>query len=137
MSPVLKLYAGSSHLSTPCTPKGCSPSSRLSSTSTSTCRVVDLETPSHSVFYMPMHALRKDSSSTMEVRAVFDASAKTSTGVSLNDILLAPLVDVLLHFRFHWMSAGCIVQFLSHPWIETFIASSGGTPPVNPSRIFA
>ena len=68
---------------------------------------VDLETPSHSVFYMPMHAVRKDSSSTTKVRAVFDASAKTSTGVSLNDVLLvgptvhSPLVDVLLRFRFH------------------------------------
>ena len=68
---------------------------------------VDLETPSHSVFYMPMHAVRKDSSLTTKVRAVFDVSAKTSTGVSLNDVLLvgptvhSPLVDVLLRFRFH------------------------------------
>ena len=48
-----------------------------------------------------MHAVRKES------RAVFDASTKSSTGVSLNDILLvgptvhSPLVDVLLRFRLH------------------------------------
>ena len=68
---------------------------------------VDLEKPTHSVFYLPMHAVRKESSTTTKVRAVFDASAKSLTGVSLNDILLvgptvtSPLIDVLLRFRFH------------------------------------
>ena len=44
---------------------------------------------------------------TTKVRAVFDASAKTSTGTCLNDILLVgptvhtPLVDVLMRFRSH------------------------------------
>ena len=42
-----------------------------------------------------------------KLRAVFDASAKTSTGTSLNDVLLVgptvhpPLVDVLILFRSH------------------------------------
>ena len=68
---------------------------------------VDLEKLTHSVFYLPMHAVRKESSTTTKVRAVFDASAKSLTGVSLNDILLvgptvtSPLIDVLLRFRFH------------------------------------
>ena len=44
---------------------------------------------------------------TTKIRAVFDASAKASTGTSLNDILLVGptvhplLVDVLIRFRFH------------------------------------
>ncbi len=67
----------------------------------------DLNKPCKDVFYLPMHAVVKESSTTTKVRAVFDASAKSSTGVSLNDQLLvgptvhSPLINVLLRFRLH------------------------------------
>ena len=47
----------------------------------------DLNKSAHEVYYLPMHAVRKESSTTTKVRAVFDASVKTMSGVSLNDIL--------------------------------------------------
>ena len=65
----------------------------------------DLKKPPEKVFYLPMHAVRKEHSTTTKIQVVFDASAKSSTGVSLNDTLLvgptvhAPLIDVLLRFR--------------------------------------
>ena len=70
---------------------------------------VELQKPPRQVYYMPMHAV-KDSSVTTKLRVVFDASAKTSTDVSLNDtqctLMVGPtvhssLVDVLLRFQLH------------------------------------
>ena len=67
----------------------------------------DLQKPPDEVFNLPMHAVRKDSSTITKIRAVFDASMKTTTGISLNDTLMVgptvhpSLVEVLLRFRMH------------------------------------
>ncbi len=61
--------------------------------------------PPVSHFYLPVHGVFKESSTTTKVRAVFDASARTSSTFSFNDTLLPgpnlypPLTDVLLRFR--------------------------------------
>ena len=47
----------------------------------------DLLLPTSQSYYMPIHSVYKQSSSSTKVRAVFDASATTSTKVSLNDLL--------------------------------------------------
>ena len=72
-----------------------------------TVPIEDMDKAPSEVFYLPMHAVYKSSSTTTKVRAVFDASAKSVSGVSLNDTLLVgptihpPLMDVLLRFRLH------------------------------------
>jgi hypothetical protein len=71
--------------------------------------VVDLDKDTASTYYMPIHVVYKHSSTTTKIKAVFDASAKSASGASLNDTLLAlvgptvhpPLIDVLLRFRKH------------------------------------
>ena len=58
-------------------------------------------------YYMPMHAVRKVSSTTTKLRVVFDASAKTTSGFSFNDTLaVGPMLHmtldrILMRFRVH------------------------------------
>ena len=56
-------------------------------------------------YYLPHHAVVRESSSTTKLRVVFDASCKTSSGLSLNDLLLVgprvqpELFPILIQFR--------------------------------------
>ena len=68
--------------------------------------LVPLSEPTpHSVYYLPMHAVFKDSSSSTKLRVVFDGSATTTSGISLNKALLVgptlqpTLSEILMKFR--------------------------------------
>ena len=67
----------------------------------------ELKRPWNEVYYLPMHTVRKESSTTSKVHVVFDGSAKSLLVTSLNDQLVigptvySSLVDILLRFRRH------------------------------------
>ena len=71
---------------------------------------MELDAPPGHVFYLPMHSVKKETSTT-KIRAVFDTSAKSSN-VSLNDVLLvgptvhSSLIDVL-HFISDFIASHC------------------------------
>ncbi|KMQ85672.1 hypothetical protein RF55_15625 [Lasius niger] len=65
------------------------------------------DTDKQNEYFLPHHAVVKNTSTTTRLRVVFDASAKTTSGVSLNDTLLTgPVVQqnlfsIVTRFRLH------------------------------------
>ncbi len=78
------------------------------------------------IYFIPHRAVVKPTSTTTKVRIVFNASCPTSTGISLNDVLMVgptiqpELVEILIRFRKHAVAFSCDVekmyrQILVHP----------------------
>ncbi|XP_032690610.1 uncharacterized protein LOC116853592 [Odontomachus brunneus] len=67
----------------------------------------DEDRPNSQTVYLPHHCVVKESSSTTQYRAVFDASSKITSGRSLNDILMIgptiqnSLIEIMIRFRMH------------------------------------
>ena len=68
---------------------------------------LDLVKSEHQSYYLPIHGVHKESSTTTKLRVVFDASAKTTSDNSLNDVLLSGpnlyplLTEVKIRFLLH------------------------------------
>lgn len=76
-------------------------------------------------YYVAHHGVMKQSSSTTKLRAVFDASAKTTTNISLNDrlkkgpILQPDLFTILVRFRcFNIVLAADVEKMYRQVWIR-------------------
>ncbi|XP_011883625.1 PREDICTED: uncharacterized protein LOC105570788, partial [Vollenhovia emeryi] len=75
--------------------------------------------------YLPHHAVTKATSTTTKVRVVFDASAKTNRGISLNDTLMvgptiqSKLFEHLIRFRTHrYVLTADIEKMYRQIWIH-------------------
>ncbi|XP_058827074.1 uncharacterized protein LOC131687050 [Topomyia yanbarensis] len=77
-------------------------------------------------YYLPHHAVMKLDSTTTKLRTVFDASCRSKSGISLNDVLLPgptiqdTLVTIVLRFRIHQFVLSADIekmyrQILVHP----------------------
>lgn len=78
-----------------------------------------------SINYLPHHGVLKLDSTSTKCRVVFDASAPTSTGVALNDLMphgptIQPLLfTILLRFRFHKVAlCGDISKMYRQIWVH-------------------
>ncbi|XP_050521267.1 uncharacterized protein LOC126894359 [Daktulosphaira vitifoliae] len=75
-------------------------------------------------YYIPHHAVRNPNSSTTKLRVVFDASCKTQSGLSLNEVLLkGPVVQddllyILARFRkYKVVLTGDIAKMYRQVWV--------------------
>lgn len=79
-------------------------------------QITEKEANSSTNYFIPHHAVIKDSSTTTKIRVVFDASCKTTSGVSLNDISIvgptvqSSLINILLRFRTHKLAATADIE---------------------------
>ncbi|XP_050076613.1 uncharacterized protein LOC126563872 [Anopheles maculipalpis] len=79
-------------------------------------RLTDPVDDSGEHYYLPHHAVVKETSTTTKVRVVFDASCKSASGYSLNDkLLVGPVIQddlftIIVRFRSHAITLSADVE---------------------------
>ncbi|XP_050072602.1 uncharacterized protein LOC126560688 [Anopheles maculipalpis] len=79
-------------------------------------RLTDPVDDSGEHYYLPHHAVVKETSTTTKVRVVFDASCKSASGYSLNDkLLVGPVIQddlftIIVRFRSHAIALSADVE---------------------------
>ncbi|CAG7729536.1 unnamed protein product [Allacma fusca] len=92
----------------------------------------EVELPDKMSFYLPHHGVVKPSSATTKLRVVFDAGARSSTQVSLNNLLMIgpdlqqDLFTILVRWRYWMIPLKCDVKqmylyILLHPAYRDFL----------------
>lgn len=86
---------------------------------------IEIEINDRPTYYLPHHPVIKNSSTTTKLRVVFDASARTNMGISLNDklksgpVIQDELFSILLRFRQHNIVLGAdIAKMYRQVWIK-------------------
>ncbi|XP_055622539.1 uncharacterized protein LOC129766108 [Toxorhynchites rutilus septentrionalis] len=98
-------------------------------------------------YFLPHHAVMKPESTTTKMRVVFDASCRSKSGLSLNDVLLSgptiqdTLVTIVLRFRFHNYVVSADIekmyrQVLVHESDQPFQRILWRDDPVLPLKVF-
>ncbi|KAJ8946765.1 hypothetical protein NQ318_018974 [Aromia moschata] len=76
-------------------------------------------------YYIPHHFVKKENSLITQLRVVFDASCKTTTGISANDIMMVgakiqqDLFSIVTRFRsYKWVLTGDISKMYRQVWVH-------------------
>ncbi len=75
-----------------------------------------LQRPDHESYYLPHHCVLKEDSTTTKLRVVFDGSAKTSSNMSINDVLMVDpvvqddLFSIVTRFRFYKIALSADIE---------------------------
>jgi len=68
-------------------------------------------------YFLPHHCVMKENNTTTKLRVVFDGSAATSTGYSLNDAI--KLLHILIWFRSHPVAIQELTDFTAWRYVPT------------------